>query len=94
MLNEGGCRETWLHFGDEGTSQSELRTDSFPEFFQVDLGVSVSVDSSDYAYELFPGSYMPYASQEPLQVGLVNVFVMPVVNDVECCLHCEIVGRF
>lgn len=69
------------------------RSHTVNEFSQIELCVSVQIHSSDDGKEKPIVGKNATFNQEPLEVDLINIFVVPVVNRLEQDLQAVIVPR-
>lgn len=75
----------------------ELRksgSDPHLKLFKVNLRIAIHVKAPQNGHQLLFGSEVAHTSQEALQVGLVNVVVIPVINSRESLLLRKVVRIF
>jgi hypothetical protein len=107
LMNQGWFRSTFLSHKTEclvdwwkslGSLDSvclgvlwKLGLYTFRKFFKVNFSISISIKPPNNGCKLFLIGNITLISEKSFQIGLINILVVPIINTLECTLHCKIV---
>ena len=76
----------------DGPGGRQLRFDGLAELLQINLSVTIQIESSQYRHYLLLAGQVSHAPQESFQVLLIDVIIIPIVHSAERRPHAEIVA--